>query len=384
MTVMDRLDVAFLAAAGSAAHRFRVDLKPERVDVRSDDERAGTVLEHVFGPANLTLVGPAEAAADWTVAAVASDRYGETLQAFADEAQDLSAPGLAEYWRGDFIAEPLSRSAQRAVVRHVQPFDGLTILRRDRKLLVYVYPLGTRPFIPHFEHLVAYVLRLACWQRGYVDVHAAFVRYRGKGVALIGTRRAGKTSLAMHLLQKGGELLGSDMAELRVDAGGDLAAKAIPHMCRITPETVLDNGSLDSRIGPSDDHNSCYLAGPLLSHGKYELYEPSLNQVFGRKVCIASMKVDALLFPHFAVETTRQAILRMPDSMGTERLLNSIENDRPLADWLPFDLSCRKQAEADIRKKFSHDDVNAGSFDFHFGKEKSLSWDEIDEAFDRI
>lgn len=60
---MDRLDVAFLAAAGSAAHRFRVDLKPERVDVRSDDERAGTVLEHVFGPANLTLVGPAEAAA---------------------------------------------------------------------------------------------------------------------------------------------------------------------------------------------------------------------------------------------------------------------------------------------------------------------------------
>ena len=359
---------------------------PESVDVLSDDESAGTVLEHVFGgQANLTMITPGAAGGNWTVSAVATEKYGELLQAFTEQAQDQSgAAGLADYWRGDFIAKPLSRSSQRAVVHHVQPFEGLTLLQPDPKLLVYVHPPGTPLFIPHFEHLVAYVLRLACWQEGYVDVHAAFVRYRGKGVALIGPRKAGKTSLAMHLLQKGGELLGSDMAEMRVDAGGNLAAKAIPHMCRITPETVLDNALLASRIGSSDDHNRCYLGGPLLSHGKYELYEPSLDDVFGRKVCIGSMKVDALLFPRFSVDTERQAILRMPDAVGKERLLGSIENDRPLADWLPFDLSCRKQAETSARKNFSRDEVIAKSFDFHFGKENSLSWDEIDNAFDSI
>jgi hypothetical protein len=342
------------------------------------------VLEHVFGgQAKLTMVGAAESGAHWTVVAVATDQYSELLGAVTVESQDRSAAGLADYWRGDFIAKPLSRSLQRAVVHHVQPFEGLTVSRRDAKLLVYVYPQGTPLFIPHFEHLVAYVLRLACWQEGYVDVHAAFVRYRGKGVALIGPRKAGKTSLAMHLLQKGGHLLGSDMAELRVDAGGDFTAKSIPHMCRITPETVLDNALLDSRIGSFADANSCYLAGPLLSYGKYELYEPSLDNVFGRKVCIGLMKVDALLFPRFSVDTSRQVILRMQDAVGKERLLNSIENDRPLTDWLPFDLSCRKQAETDTRKNLTRAS-NVKSFDFHFGKENSLSWDEIDDAFDSM
>jgi hypothetical protein len=385
VTRTDRLCTELFAAVRSAANQFRVELRGESADVLSDNEDTRTILEHTFGAqANVTVIAPREKAnGGLTIATFAANKYDEFLKSFADEVgKRPQALDLADYWRDDFVAKPMDVSPQRAVVHHIDPFEGFTVFERDQNLLVYVHPADAPLFIPHFEHLIAYALRLACWRNGYVDVHAAFVRYRGKGVALIGKRRAGKTSLAMHLLGHEADLLGSDMAEIRFSADGSLIAKAIPHMCRITPETVWDNALLASTIGSAYDKNKDYLSAPLFSHGKYELYGPSLDGVFGRKVCITSMKVDALLFPHFSLDTERQAIHPVPNPVGKERLLRSIENDRPLADWLPFDISCRRQTEISARKILSGDDVPLKCYDFHFGKERTLLWDEIDNAFD--
>jgi hypothetical protein len=386
MTRLDRVYAEVFASTLLAADRFRVALQAASVDVLSSGDDIKKILDHTFGAqADVMAVSRSEPATGWTVAVLAMKTYDDVRALFAEQGERRTGGAkLANYWRDDFAATPLDLSSERAAVHHCDPFEGLTLFAHDRKLIVYVHAPDPPFYVPHFEHLVAYALRFGCWHDRCVDVHAAFVRYRGKGVALLGKRRAGKTSLAMHLLQRGGDLLGSDMAELHIYAGDKLVARAIPHMCRITPETVWDNALLAGRIGSAYDRNTDYLSAPLFSHGKYELYGPSLDQVFGRPVCIASMELAALLFPHFSLQQTKQAIHRVPDADGKERLLSSIEHDRPLADWLPFDVSCRTRTEIAMRDNLEGKDAPFKCYDFHFGKEGSLSWDDIDAAFDSI
>jgi len=387
MTQLDRLRSDIRAALCAATGRFNVDFRSRKLRVISDDDNARAILDHTLGtPAKVTAMTPSDlAAGDWTVAILASDRIADFAGAppVAKAIQD--GLGLTDYWRGDFSCAPLVLSAQRALVRHREPFDGLTFFDRGEKLIVYLHPRGTRPFIPHCEHLVTYVARATGWRRGYLDVHAAFLRYRGKGLALLGKRQAGKTSLAMHFLQRGGDLLGSDMAQIRLSPGGGILADAIPHMCRITPETVRDNALLSRSLGSHFDDNRDYLCGPLHSHGKYELYESSLDRVFGREVCIASMTVDALMFPNFAVETETLSIVSAPDEVGKLRLLNSVEKDRPLFDWLPFEeMDARSETEAAARDMLAGGGVRIKSYDVGFGRERSLDWHEIDAVVERI
>jgi hypothetical protein len=388
MLYVDQIGAHIQAALGRAVCRFRVELHGEMIDVGSGHGDIRTILEHTLGKAaTVTAIAPSDHTNDcWKVHAVVSDVVHEILSAGANVAgKRQTAFNLKNYWRDDFVGAAIEVSPQSALIGHREPFLGLTWFDTDRKTIVYVRPTNAPLFIPHFEHLITYPLRALEWRKGYLDVHAAFLRYRGKGLALLGKRRAGKTSLAMHLLSHGAELLGSDMAQIRFGTDGSVTAIAIPHMCRITSETVWDNALLSKTIGSDFDANRDYLSGPLYSHGKYELYEPSLDGVFGRSVCIASMQMDALLFPHFSLETPRQGIVAVAAEAGKARLLDSIEKDRPLADWLPFEeVLSRARREASLRECLTFDSPLIKSYEFSFGRESSLHWEEIDRTIDLI
>ncbi len=390
-----------VALTRQGAHGRLWDLLPERdaqaegfqaafgdtlIEVLSDQAGFGTILKHTLGLDEISAAAlKGSPGPHWTVRAVAARDYDEILQALRDASgAEAGGAALADYWRSDFVAQRICDSALLTAVHHRDPFDAITLFERDRMLITYIRPAGAPVFIPHLEHLVAYVLRFAAWRNGFVDVHAAFVRYRGKGVALIGRRKAGKTSLAMHLLRQGADLLGSDMAQIRVGDAGEIQVSAIPHMCRITRETVWDNALLATALGRTYDENRSYLAGPLFSHGKYELYDPSLARVFGRPVAIEAMRLDAIVFPRFDVDVPRQSVAPVPDAQAKERLMRSILTDRPLADWLPFDLSDRRRNETALAGRLADDDVRISAYDFAFGKEGSLAWSEIDTIFDRL
>ncbi|MEA3035259.1 MAG: hypothetical protein QOH04_1018 [Sphingomonadales bacterium] len=345
------------------------------------------LLRHALGAHAAVLPAPAGAGREgmWTIRVLASADYEARLAALgARPAGDGGAGGLANYWRSDFPAERLGGQEGVAAVRHSGGFEGVTVFEAVPKRVTYLFPATTTLFLPHLEHLVAHALRLEGWRRGFVDLHAAFVRYRNKGVALIGARRAGKTSLAMHLLSRGGELVGSDMAQIRVGPDGRIDAAAIPHMCRITRETIRDNGWLAAAIGASCDGNSDYLRGPLFSHGKYELYDPSLDRVFRRPVGIPAMRLDAILFPHFDVALARYEACETAPEDAVQRLVRSVRTDRPLADWLPFDLAGREQGEAELERRLLSREAAIRAYDFGFGREPSLDWESIDPLFDEM
>jgi hypothetical protein len=370
---------------GASVERWRVTRGEVALQVETNLLGVDVILKHALGGHAAVAPGAAEAAGAWTIRAIGSVDYEAQLAGLgADLAGENATGGLADYWRGDFVARRMGGRAGVSAVHHTVPFEAATLFEAGPQAITYLYPAGTPLYLPHLEHLVAHVLRLEGWARGFVDVHAAFVRYRGKGVALIGPRRAGKTSLAMHLVSRGGELLGSDMAQVRIGAQGGIEAVSIPHMCRITPETVWDNGWLAEAIGDAYDHNDDYMRGPLFSYGKYELYDPTLDRVFRRPVGVSAMTLSAILFPRFDVDVARHEASATARNEGGRRLIGSVKTDRPLADWLPFDLSDRERGEAELERRLASGEAAIPAYDFRFGREASLNWDEIDGLFDQI
>lgn len=356
------------------------------VQVETDHPGVEPMLRHAFGchAAVDPLASSALAGDRWRIRVLVSAEYEARLAELGRGPEGEETVGLAVYWRNDFRARRASGRPGYSVVHHTAPFEGVTLFEAERKTITCLFPAGSPIYIPHLEHLVGHVLRLEGWERGFVDVHAAFVRYRGKGVALIGPRMAGKTSLAMHLLSRGGELLGSDMAQIRVGARGGVEAVSIPHMCRITRETIRDNAWLGAAVNDDWDRNDDYMSGPLFSHGKYELYDPSLDLVFRRSVGIPAMVLDAILFPRFEVDAPRHEASPTVRTEGQRRLIRSIMTDRPLADWLPFDLAERQRGEAELERRLSFGEAAIPAYDFRFGQEGSLEWPEIDALFDRM
>jgi hypothetical protein len=376
-----------LLETGVHSRRFKITLGGVSINIMSNISGAEAAIDHTFGAhADIESGGLSDSpATDWSVSAFSAANYDRVLANLVDApAGPPCAAGLAPYWRSDFDATTLRMSSTFAAVLHRAPFTGVTLFDAQARNIIFIQPQRVPLFIPHLEHLVGYALRSCFWTRGFVDVHAAFVRYRDKGVALIGPRGAGKTSLAMHLLQGGGAILGSDMAQLRLGDDGGIIAHAIPHMYRITRETIWDNSLLEAVIGSQFDANTDYLRGPLFSHGKYEAYDPSMQRLVGRRVALSTMAVDGLIFPNFSTDA-HQAIEPLPALSGTQRLFRSITHDRPLADWLPFDLASRDSAERVFMDALGGaDSPSIKSFDFHFGKQTSLRWDDIDTMFDRL
>ena len=374
---------------GAPTDRFawRVTRDAFRMEVTADRGDVGALLAHALG--GHAQVEAADVAAGggpgWTVRVLASDRYDSFVARLeAARVAETGGEALARYWRSDFESVRLGRSGGVDAVRHLTPFAAVTVFDGTARTLTYVLPASEPLYLPHLEHLVTYVLRLDGWARGLVDVHAAFVRYRGKGLAIIGPKRAGKTSLAMHFLARGGDLLGSDMAQVQAHDRGRIEAFSIPHMCRITPETVWDNGWLTKALGGAGQGADSHIQGPVHAYGKYEMYDPWLDEMLQRPVGTKAMAVDALVFPRFDVATSRQALFPLPAEEGVKRLMASIRHDPPLADWLPFDLQHRRRAEARLEAWAQGLGVYPTGLEFRFGREASLVWDESDALIDRL
>lgn len=362
-------------------HGFEVKIHDEKILVRSDDMQTGKLLAFIFGEQGHVVQTDQRTGTDgWRLYSFASENMSDLFTENNGQAEAAEL-GLSSYWRPDFEAAHINAAPTGAIVRHFAPFCGATLLIPQQKTLIYIRPGGSTAFVPQLEHLVGYLLRIACWRKGFVDLHAAMIRFRGKGIAIVGPKNAGKTSFAMHLLNQGAEMLGSDMGVVAQGSDGTLRALAIPHMCRVTRETIQDNFFLKNVVTSQFDGNVDYMSGPLFSHGKFELFAPVLNQLYDRQVNISSMRLDTLLFPDFSVHNQTQEITPIPASDANRLLLDSIIHDRPLADWLPFEeVLTRKDREAPILAKLRN--FTPTAFKIRFGQEPTLNWDKIVETLD--
>ena len=364
----------------AATAAVQLELHGLRATLFTTEPRAREALFTVFGrQAHVKDAGEPDAAA-WRVGCLRSDELYDAWSRRFDSAVSAGCP-VAEVrrWDGDSTALRADLADHVAVVRHATPFTGITVFAQPVRLSAYVMPAAERPSIHHVEHLVKYPLRVGCWTGGGVEAHSATCLYRGRGIVMMGFRHSGKTTLAMHLLSRGGGLLGSDLGLLRGAPGG-LAAAAIPSVCRIAAETIEDNAFLRASI-LSSPHSQDHLRGRVYFDGKHELYPPALDDLFGRSVSVAACAADLIVFPRFSRERGGQRLCWLPVDEARALVRERLVTDKPLPDWLPFE-EVRARAEIEARWLDGLVARLPPVARLEFGREATLDWREIDEAVD--
>ncbi|TDB91376.1 hypothetical protein E1264_01735, partial [Actinomadura sp. KC216] len=216
-------------AAALGAHGVRIDIAGTGIDFHSDHRQGIRIAETILGPycditeitdstgirANGAGGGARPEAGRWRVVSAMVERFG----AVADElVAALEADGVASTpvrrWPGDFSVARHDLGPGQTVIRHYEPFTGLTVFDRDAHTMYYLRPDEAFD-ASHTEHVLKYPLRTCLRLLGLCQVHAAACHYRGRGLLLMGEKASGKSTLLCRFLERGARQMSNDLGFVR-------------------------------------------------------------------------------------------------------------------------------------------------------------------------
>ena len=315
-------------------HGVAVELAGESVSFWPDSADGLRIVHTIFGPyCAVRDVSPddPEPSERWHVASAEIPDLG----AVTDElVAGAGPPTPVRRWGGDVPADRYDLAPGRALVVHHRPFVGLTVFLRDEREIHYLRP-GAAYEIPHTEHVVKYPLRVALRQAGFSQVHGAACSFHGRGLLLMGPRRSGKSTLLFHLMGRGARFVASDLSFVRGVRRGEAEMLAFPHMVRIAEGTIGDNPTLRDALA-REERTGDYLRSPVFNAGKEELYFPVLERIWGRDAVCRAAPLDLVVFPALDLDRTHAEIERLPQDETERRIRDTLTNDLPILDWLPF------------------------------------------------
>ena len=261
------------------------------------------------------------------------------------------APVPVRRWGGDVPAERYDFGHGRCLVVHRGPLHGLTVFVRGEREIYYLRPCAAFD-VPHTEHAIKYPLRVGLRRAGCSQVHAAACWFRGRGLLLMGPRRSGKSTLLMQLMGRGAQLIASDLSFVRREGDGAGRLIAFPQMLRIARGTIDDNETMRESLS-RQVRSGDYLRSPVFNAGKEEFYLPVLERIWGRRAVRRTAPLDTILFPALDLDRRCAAGARLSPDETERRILDSLSNDPPILDWLPF----MSEAEFDALARASARDV---------------------------
>jgi hypothetical protein len=231
-----------LAAFSGEGRPARYRLGDGYLEVRSEDARLGDRLELLFrecavaqlpedGLPRVRCTVQAPAGAEFALVAFEDpeplDQVAFTLQVISDRGYQ-EAPSLVPGWRMIAMPTPegvgqVAMSGSRLLVDRATPWQAL------------VGSLAMN--------------RLFRLQRGLLFLHAGSVGIRGRGVLLVGPKGAGKTTLSLALAARGHDLLGDEIAGVRI---GSLELVPVRRSLAVRdgPRAEAVGGALDRVAAP--------------------------------------------------------------------------------------------------------------------------------------
>jgi hypothetical protein len=153
---------------------------------------------------------------------------------------------------------------------------ALIVLARDRL---------SHPYQVRYELLEFAVFTLASRAQGLVPLHAACVGRAGRGLLLMGSSGAGKSTVALHCLLQGLEFLAEDAVFVRP---AQLMATGVANFIHVRPDSLalLDDAALRARIRKS----------PVIRRRSgVQKFEVDLRQL-GHRLAAAPLGIEAIVF----------------------------------------------------------------------------------------
>ncbi|MBU2512772.1 HprK-related kinase B [bacterium] len=210
---------------------------------------------------------------------VEEDSAGCDIHIYAIESQPLQIPFSLTTKQPD--------PGKLKIKEEFQQFEDGLLVRKRLTHMVFLFGCGNNlaigPCLENDNQVVNFIInRFIQWilNQKALLLHAAAVSYQGKGLAISGFSGMGKSTLALHLMNRGTKFISNDRLMVKM-IDGSLRMIGVPKLPRINPGTVLGNERLQGTISQDKMHGYLSMAEEKLwsLEEKYDVY---INDVYGK------------------------------------------------------------------------------------------------------
>lgn len=156
--------------------------------------------------------------------------------------------------------------------------------------------LAVGPAIANSNQVINFINnRYIQWlvDQGYLLAHCAGIDWKGRGIAFAGFSGMGKSTLALHLMSRGGNFISNDRLLVKKNGQG-VEMLGIPKLPRINPGTALNNPDLEKVIPENEKEQFKELTGDKLWNLEYK-YDVFIDQCFGAGRFVLSANMNLLV-----------------------------------------------------------------------------------------
>jgi hypothetical protein len=249
---------------------------------------------------------------------VDSDPPHCTVTMVADTASYLAALGAGQDPTGaevecfahdtETVRLPLWTALDASRVIFQKDVETLFSASPDKTSFRILTPSGNRVARTALMRVVRELAMTHADRTGALIVHAAALRVGGRGVIIAGPKRAGKTTLLMHLLGRGaGAFVSNDRVVVSVD-GPSPRMRGMPTIVRLRSESVERFPRFRERLAASAYHHRFRLAetsspsSASSARNDYSSLSPAQFCTLLHVSSVAQAPVDVILFPRVTGE----------------------------------------------------------------------------------
>jgi len=179
-------------------------------------------------------------------------------------------------------------------------FPGGRIVRKRLTGMAFLFGggenLAVGPCVDNDNQVVNFIInRFIQWtlHRGSLLMHAAGVMSDGRGLAIAGFSGMGKSTLSLHIMNRGVSFISND--RVMVSANGDgVTMRGVPKLPRVNPGTIVSNKSLESILPPKEREKIRAIPAEKLwdLEQKYDVF---IDDCFGNDKFKLSARMKALV-----------------------------------------------------------------------------------------
>ncbi|MBR9884126.1 MAG: HprK-related kinase B [Oceanospirillales bacterium] len=154
---------------------------------------------------------------------------------------------------------------------------GMTFLQSDK------LRIAAGPCLANDNQVINFINNQymnALQQRGWLNCHAAALRYRGRALAMAGFSGGGKSTLMLHMMENPDTAFISNDRLFVQAQHGKIMAAGIPKLPRINPGTIINNTRLSPLISEREQAELSALPAPELWDLEQK-YDADITQLYG-------------------------------------------------------------------------------------------------------